>query len=805
MSKRKGSDSEDSGSKRPKLFHTIDVTDSKTAQESEDIKKSGGKVRMLKNGYPAAGDESDFVWIDEKNQFPFIYQKWMPLLERGLYCSICQKAKKAGHWSKLPYKVVRATKVFEHVNSKDHIASVKATSGQGSLSFGTNVSPQDEAIFQAWITKFDCIYTCCVEEIANSKFESLQKLVERAGVKVQDTFKKENAQYISREFVTEAIQVMSDLIRLEICDSMSLPWLREQKELPKLSLTHGPLCLISDDCQDITVKEQMAIVVRGVVNGRVTERFLSLVPLPTQEAKSIHSALVDWRTTHVVSTDRVVALGSDGVSAWTGANNGVAALWRKEQNALTQHVHCTCHKIALIAKNAATNVRSVAWFFECVDSLHGLFCQSSPRTELLINIQKQLGARILKVLRSAETRWLSRDNACRTLYEILPSLMCMLISDAYNKNCADKAKVPGLRDALMDWEFIATLSLACDALPVLARCQKLFQAREMNWFEASKELPTMRAELLSLKETNGHHMVKLPAFIETLEKTVHQYGVEKCKEIEALHQMGAKRPRNWGAIELEFRRFQVEQDQDVKAQWEQKTRKAWMQNLVDEFDSRFPHDAGIVKQLHRLFCIDHVPILAADREEELVTVYKHFRHLDALDNVSLDLLKQQYVVFCMHMAALKKQKDLELKETADYLENWLNSFTGKSCPALLHLIKIALVMPVTSAEAERVFSAMKRIKSARRGRMTQRMLNNLLTLSLHGKDPELFNFPKAVMLWYKQRARKETLGVKFVHDAELNLGITNFSLPYVTPEPDPSDDASESSMDTVADAFEPDG
>jgi hypothetical protein len=62
---------------------------------------------------------------------------------------------------------------------------------------------------------------------------------------------------------------MADLIRAETCEELGIPWPNLQPgPLPGLDAQHPPLAIIADECQDVGVKEQLAIVVRSVVKGR---------------------------------------------------------------------------------------------------------------------------------------------------------------------------------------------------------------------------------------------------------------------------------------------------------------------------------------------------------------------------------------------------------------------------------------------------------------------------------------------------------------------------------------------------------
>lgn len=63
-------------------------------------------------------------------------------------------------------------------------------------------------------------------------------------------------------------------------------------------------------------------------------------------------------------------------------------------------------------------------------------------------------------------------------------------------------------------------------------------------------------------------------------------------------------------------------------------------------------------------------------------------------------------------------------------------------PEFAKLAKIASVLPISSADAERGFSAMKRIKTSSRNRISEVKLKQLMMISLQG--PELSKFQEII-------------------------------------------------------------
>ena len=65
-----------------------------------------------------------------------------------------------------------------------------------------------------------------------------------------------------------------------------------------------------------------------------------------------------------------------------------------------------------------------------------------------------------------------------------------------------------------------------------------------------------------------------------------------------------------------------------------------------------------------------------------------------------------------------------------------------------------LVLPVCTADCERCFSTMKRIKTDLRNRMNAATLDTLLRIRIEGRDLIQFNFKEAVRRWKNMKNRR---------------------------------------------------
>ena len=65
-----------------------------------------------------------------------------------------------------------------------------------------------------------------------------------------------------------------------------------------------------------------------------------------------------------------------------------------------------------------------------------------------------------------------------------------------------------------------------------------------------------------------------------------------------------------------------------------------------------------------------------------------------------------------------------------------------------HLLAIAIVLPVATAECKRGFSTMKRIKTSLRNRMEETKLLTLMVISIQGVDSKDMTFRPPVETWF---------------------------------------------------------
>ncbi|RWR76337.1 zinc finger MYM-type protein 1-like protein [Cinnamomum micranthum f. kanehirae] len=127
-----------------------------------------------------------------------------------------------------------------------------------------------------------------------------------------------------------------------------------------------PFALLVDESRDISMKEQMAVVLRYVnERGCVIERFLLVEYVTNTTAQSLKAAIDAIFSKHGLSITSLRGQGYDGASNMRGHLNGLKTLIQNE-NPTAFYVHCFAHQIQLALIAYAKKHVPIAMFLKSV-------------------------------------------------------------------------------------------------------------------------------------------------------------------------------------------------------------------------------------------------------------------------------------------------------------------------------------------------------------------------------------------------------------------------------------------------------
>ena len=141
--------------------------------------------------------------------------------------------------------------------------------------------------------------------------------------------------------------------------------------------------------------------------------------------------------------------------------------------------------------------------------------------------------------------------------------------------------------------------------------------------------------------------------------------------------------------------------------------------------------------------------LAHYGESELNTLLSHYSNgpLELNHDNALSEWKEFKMFFsqpCNRMQSIKEVSEFCL----------CSSGRRQLFPIMAELIARGLILPIATADCERGFSALNRIKTCPRNRLKTRTLEELMFISIEGPTLEQFDFAAAADKWGKLKNRR---------------------------------------------------
>ena len=158
--------------------------------------------------------------------------------------------------------------------------------------------------------------------------------------------------------------------------------------------------------------------------------------------------------------------------------------------------------------------------------------------------------------------------------------------------------------------------------------------------------------------------------------------------------------------------------------------------IAQHLDSRFPDTA-----LLEAFSIYDPSVMeeqsTSQLQEKLETLIAHYGSQGV---ISSDSTVCEYQCFSRSVLSTPHLKDLSTHDLMSKLT--ANEQLKDMFPNLAKLAAIGLIIPMSTADCERGFSTLGRIKTDLRNRLSYKILNALMTISIEGPDRDFFPFER---------------------------------------------------------------
>nr|CAI5854557.1 unnamed protein product [Callosobruchus analis] len=440
-----------------------------------------------------------------------------------------------------------------------------------------------------------------------------------------------------------------------------------------------------DETTDIACKSQLSVIFRYVIGGDIVERFVGFYDISSgKNAESLYQLLVtefqEFDLKH-----KLIAPTYDGAAVMSGDFNGLQS---KIKNVAPHALftHCYAHKLNLVLSKACNGIKEVRIFFSNLSGFSSFFSKSSKRSEVLNRIVDR------RIPTNAPTRWnfssravVTVESQRRKLIEVFEFISES--EDFFNDNQTLR-EAYGLRQLLLDSNFIFFSKVF---KKIFEHTDVVFQILQNKSTDITYSKTRINSLINQLKEyrSNGIHFNSL--YSSFIDDTV------SSTEEEAADNPQCKKEKLILILKIFAQIFYT---------------------IIVQLETRFA-DLSVLQFFDLVNC------------DNFSTFSKEF------PNSLLEILIEQNPIFdhislTNELSVLYSDKDLlgGAKCAKDMLLFIFNNNLKSCLPELYKLLSLVLSIPVTSASVERSFSALKRIKTYNRSKMTQDRLSGLSLIAI---------------------------------------------------------------------------
>ena len=501
---------------------------------------------------------------------------------------------------------------------------------------------------------------------------------------LKNWLERSHRNYSSPQIQNEILQLMSNEIINQIC-----------KDVNSNSVQFA---IIIDGTQDIQGNEQEAICVRHVTNSfEIHEDLLGLYEVSSTTGEVLCAMLKDCLIRLQLPIENLRAQTYDGASNMSGIYKGCQSRV-KELQPLANYYHCGAHITHLVTSKAILSAEFMRDAVDQVQELGTLYGGSGKFKHLFldvkINSEEASHTNFSSLKPICPTRWLTRSPAVESVVNNYQAVLNALeiAANKFGTNTATRAN--GIRKCMSLGKCVLGLTASLPILQCLEGLNKALQGRNITISGMLKSVDMTIQTLLGFRTDRKFKEL----YKEAIEK-IEQYNLE-----EICVPRTRKIPKRLDAgIEQQFIPTTPEEKYRIDFF---KAIDCATQNLRDYFKST---DILKYKKLSDM-------LLTGVFDQEICRTYPE---LESSLKYELEFFWKQYSTSYSSLEDCRKLFASMLPEVR------------RMFPQVERLLRLLLVSPASSCEAERSFSSLRRIKTWLRSTMTQKRLNNVMICNVH--------------------------------------------------------------------------
>ena len=420
----------------------------------------------------------------------------------------------------------------------------------------------------------------------------------------------------------------------------------------------------------------------------------------------------------------------DGAANMSGEFKDCQAIVAKQQP-LALYVHCGAHCVNLVSQAVSERTQEVRDELQVVNELGVLFSQSMPVRNAFSKIiaESDVGRRAYMQIRPlCPTRWLVRVKAVTSLLSQYESVLACL-EEMSTARSSVSIRAAGLFGHLRKSSTVIALLMSIAVFTPLEILNRAFQFSSQSVAGMLEAVGSVLGELQALRTDQDFDCL--------LEKVAQ---MQKDCDLDALEVPRQRRPpaRFTGPAACTVA-------MTVSDYYKPKYFEL-LDNAISELRERFTNSAGL-----RQYSIIEQTLLSGRSTNEAQTVLALYPELD-VDDLAAELRM-------FHRGRTLRT----LAETVTVLKSMCPEVRAEF-RQVCTLVRLLLVCPASSAQAERSFSALRRIKTWLRTTMTQTRLNAIAVCHINRNMTDRVNVTELMTEFVSRSDIRKTIFGRFLKE-----------------------------------------
>lgn len=475
--------------------------------------------------------------------------------------------------------------------------------------------------------------------------------------------------------------------------------------------------VIIDETTDVAAVKEMCVMTRfyNEETNKVDSRFFGLIEVPRADSETLFQSLKQHFDNFNIPFSNIIGYGADGASTMMGSNNSVKTRMETANPSIFV-MRCTCHSAHLAASNACATLPKETEEF--VRDVYTYFSHSAKRISVFQQFQYFTETKPHKLLRPSQTRWLSLYQCVNRVLEQWEALSKFFANEVSGRHDADVSKAGKILGFLKNPHFKLFFEFLAYVLPKFQQFNLLFQSKSPNLHILHSRIQLLYRDFLSC--------YMKPSFIRTVPlEQIDPTNTSLMLPLNELY-LGVN-------IASQLVQSTILTRKDLVHHFLRKCLDFFITSAL-EIRKRFPINDSVIYSFGVLDPDNF------DNFSSLRPLACRFPNLVLFTGSSEQVLDDEWRQLRFHTLPF------------DHLDMPIDEFWGKvSCITdgsetpvfgnVSKFMKSLLALPHSSADAERLFSAVTLIKSKTRNRLNTRTVTALLLAKEGVQDCTKFNPP----------------------------------------------------------------